>query len=281
MKSIAALKIIRPINCVMMGLAVIIGEVIALAEAPQLGSSALGFLTGFFLMAGTMAMNDYYDLEIDRINSPRRPLPSGTLTSREVLAISLIACSVGLATAAWLNVSSWIIAAFALSLMIYYNTRGKRTGFFGNVLVSVCIGLPFIFGGAVVGKMAPLLILFALNSFTANLGREVTKGIVDVEGDRSRKVNTIAVVYGPKTASRLAAVLYLAAVSMSFAPPALGLVKIGYIPPVAVSDIGFVTSSFSLIRRYDQRNARLSKNRVLIWMCFGLLAFVAGIVGDM
>ena len=281
MKSIATLRIIRPINCVMIGLAVIIGEFIALAEAPQLGSSALGFLTGFFLMAGTMAMNDYYDFEIDRINSPRRPLPSGTLTSREVLAMSLIACSVGLATAAWINVSSWLIAAFSLSLMIYYNTRGKRTGFFGNVLVSICIGLPFIFGGAVVGKMAPLLLFFALNSFTANLGREVTKGIVDVEGDRSKKVNTIAVAYGPKTASRLAAALYLVAVGMSFAPPALGLVKIGYIPPVAISDVGFVTSSVSLMRKYDKGNARQSKNRVLIWMCFGLLAFVAGSVGDL
>jgi geranylgeranylglycerol-phosphate geranylgeranyltransferase len=281
LKSIAALRIIRPINCVMIGIAVIIGEFIALAEAPQFGSSALGFLTGFFLMAGTMAMNDYYDLEIDRINSPRRPLPSGTLTSREVISIGLIACSVGLATAALLNMSGLVIAAFSLSLMIYYNTRGKRTGFFGNVLVSICIGLPFIFGGAAVGKIAPVLIFFSLNSFTANLGRELTKGIADVEGDRSKKVNTIAVVYSPKTASRLAAVLYLVAVGMSFAPPVLGLVKIGYIPPVAASDAGFVTTSFSLMRKYDKGNARLSKNRVLIWMCFGLLAFVAGSIGDM
>ena len=148
----------------MMGLAVIIGEAIALTKAPQLCSFALGFLTGFLLMAGTMAMNDYCDLEIDRINSPRRPLPSGTLTSREVLAISVIASSVGLVTAAWLNVNSLIIASFSLSLMIYYNTRGKRTGFFGNVLVSMCIGLPFIFGGAAVGKIVPLLIFFALTA---------------------------------------------------------------------------------------------------------------------
>ena len=149
-------------------------------------------------------------------------------------------------------------------------------GLFGNILVSICIGLPFIFGGATVARVTYLLLLFSLMAFISNLGREVTKGIMDLEGDRLKKIKTIAVMHGPRKASIVAAMLYIIAVGVSFVPPILGMVSMAYIPFVLVSDIGFVSSSVSLTRKYDVEYAEQTKNRVLIWMFFGLLAFIAG-----
>lgn len=275
-KIVAILRIVRPVNCLMIGFAVVIGEFIALGELPGLREAFLGFATASTMMAGTMAVNDYYDIEIDRINRPERPLPSGILTPQSAIALGLGSCAVGLAAAAQLNIGSLTIAILALCLMLYYNTLGKRTGFFGNIVVSICIGLPFIFGGAAAAKITNVLVFFALMAFTANLGREVTKGIMDVDGDRSRMIRTVAVACGSEKASKLAAAIYLTSVGLSLAPPILGLVGPGYLAPVSVSDAGFVAVSISLIRRWDRKNARRVKNYVLVWMFVGLLAFVAG-----
>ncbi|MEM3380802.1 MAG: UbiA family prenyltransferase [Candidatus Bathyarchaeia archaeon] len=276
MKVSSIVKMFRPINCLMMGAAVVIGETIALGGLPEFYEAFLGASTAIFLMAGTMAINDYYDLEIDRINRPEKPLPSGIIKPPHAIILGFIACGLGLAAAASLNASSLLIALLALSLMLYYNTRGKRTGLLGNVIVSICIGLPFIYGGAAVGKITFTLLLFSLISFTANLGREVTKGIVDVEGDRVGGVKTAAVQYGPKFASKIASTFYLTAVILSFVPLFFGLVGRRYIPLALVSDIGFIVSTFSLLRRYAREDAERIKNMVLIWMSLGLLAFLAG-----
>ncbi|WP_455368891.1 UbiA family prenyltransferase [[Eubacterium] cellulosolvens] len=269
-------SLIRPINCFMIGFAVIAGQYIALGMLPSLKNAALGFFSAAFLMASTMAMNDYYDLEIDKINCPKRPIPSGTITQREAIIISIISGLMGIIAAALINLYSLAVASFALILMLYYNTKGKKTGFLGNILVSICIGLPFIFGGAAVGRVTHLLILFSLMAFISNLGREVTKGIMDLEGDRTKKIKTIAVIHGPRKASILSAALFIIAVGVSFVPLILGMVSLTYIPFILISDIGFVSSSISLTRKYDIERAEQTKRRVLIWMFFGLLAFIAG-----
>ncbi len=268
--------LIRPINCFMIGFAVIAGQYIALGIFPNVWNAVLGFFSAAFLMASTMSMNDYYDLEIDKINCPKRPIPSGIVTPKEAIIISIIFGVIGIIAAALINMYSLGIASFAFTIMLYYNKRRKKTGLFGNILVSICIGLPFIFGGATVARVTYLLLLFSLMAFISNLGREVTKGIMDLEGDHLKKIKTIAVMYGPRKASIVAVMLYIIAVVVSFVPPILGMVSMAYIPFVLVSDIGFVSSSVSLTRKYDVEYAEQTKNRVLIWMFFGLLAFIAG-----
>ncbi len=79
------IKLMRPINCAMMGFAVFVG---ALLAYPQLGglnwlNIFYGFLTGFTFCAAAMVINDYYDRKIDAINEPQRPIPSGTIKPKE------------------------------------------------------------------------------------------------------------------------------------------------------------------------------------------------------
>ncbi|MBS7623113.1 UbiA family prenyltransferase [Candidatus Bathyarchaeota archaeon] len=274
----AILRVARPINCLMIGFAVVVAEFIAAGRPPQLHEAALGSLSAALLMAGTMAINDYFDLETDRINRPYRPLPSGIITPRQAFSVGLAASAVGLSAAASLNMGALTTAAAAFLLMVYYNMKGKRSGFFGNILVSICIGLPFIFGGAAVGRVTSTLLFFSAMAFTANLGREVTKGIVDVDGDLLMKARTVAVIHGSKAASRLAALLYFAAVGLSLWPPALKMVNPLYLPVVLLSDAGFLSSSVSLLRNHDRENAERVKGMVMLWMFIGLLAFIAGSV---
>ncbi|MFZ0965134.1 MAG: geranylgeranylglycerol-phosphate geranylgeranyltransferase [Candidatus Bathyarchaeia archaeon] len=273
------LRLMRPINCLMMGFAVIVGAVLV---SPNMLNALwqnliYGFLTGFMLTAASMIINDYYDIEIDAVNEPNRPIPSGLIKPKEALVFAFALTAIGFATAYLTSVFCFVIAIIAWIISVTYTTVGKRSGLPGNFLVSTCVVIPFIYGSvAVINEVKLNVLIFVSMVFLSITGREITKGIADVQGDRMQKVKTLAVRYGEKTAAMAAALFYLSAVSLSPIPWLLNLVSFWFIPLMAVTDFGLVASSFMLLNDYSRENARKVKNLVLLCFIFGLLAFVVG-----
>jgi geranylgeranylglycerol-phosphate geranylgeranyltransferase len=277
------IRLLRPINGLMMGLAVIVGASLALAETFSTNVALtllLGFTTAFTLTGASMAINDYYDYDIDKINVPHRPLPSGTVKRRESIIFALILILVGITASAFVNPPSLmpiLIATISLAVSVTYATKGKRTGLPGNFLVSACVAIPFIYGSFIVGQGFSLkVLLFSALAFLSNTGREVAKGIVDDEGDKARKMRTIMVIYGSKVASVVSSFFFFSAVFLSLVPWLLGIFSIWYIPFVIVADAGFSVSSIMLIKNSFRENARRTKNLVLVWMLFGMISFFTG-----
>jgi geranylgeranylglycerol-phosphate geranylgeranyltransferase len=271
----------------MMGFAVIVGAAIANSKvlANSLNSLIYGFFTGFLLTAAAMAINDYYDREIDAINEPFRPIPSGVVKPNEALVFSFSLTALGLAAAALTALTCVVTASiycFVTALIFWlisvaYATVGKRTGLLGNLLVSACVSAPFIYGSlAVTGTIALNILIFVLMVFLSNTGREITKGIVDVEGDKMRNVKTLAVRFGPRKAAIAATIFYLVAVALTPLPPILDLVTFWFIPLVAITDAGLILSSMMLLMDYSRENARKVKNQILAWFLVGLIAFIVG-----
>jgi geranylgeranylglycerol-phosphate geranylgeranyltransferase len=278
-KLVAYFRIIRPANCLMMGFAVIVGVVLSRSNSPSVPLPNLfyGFVTGFALTAGSMAANDYCDREIDSINEPNRPIPSGVIDPKEALAFALILAVVGFGAAILTSVFSLIVAAVSWVVFIAYTTVGKRTGLLGNFLVSACVAIPFVYGSVVATDAIQLTVLFfVLMVFLSNTGREITKGIVDVEGDREQNVRTLAVRFGSNTAAVAAGVFYISATLLSPIPVLLDLVSFWFIPLVAVTDIGLWASSIVLLKDHSRESARRIKRIVLLWFVVGLLAFLIG-----
>ncbi len=272
----AYLSIVRLPNCMMIGLAVVIGEAIALGGLPPTASSLFGFLTASLMMAGTMILNDIYDLSTDRVNNPTRPLVAGRVGLSEARALSVLFSAVSIVFAVVLGLYTTLIALLALYLMVYYNTRGKRTGLLGNIVVSFNVALPFFYGGVAVNNLRPLLFVFSTLAFLANLGREVAKGIPDAVGDKETGIRTVAVMHGPRTAAKISAVLFVSAVVLSFTPLFLGTISLLYFPGVALADVGFIYSSARLLRSQDPRVVKTVKTQVLFWMLLGLVGFLLG-----
>ncbi len=273
------LRLMRPINCLMMGIAVMVGAVLAcpiFSKAP-LPELIWGLVTGFMLTAASMAINDYYDKEIDAVNEPNRPIPSGLIDPREALAFAFILTSIGFAAAYLTNILCFAIAIIAWIFFVTYTTVGKRSGLPGNFLVSACVATPFIYGSAVItNEVRSNVLIFAAMAFLSNTGREITKGIVDIEGDEMQNVKTLAVRYGEKSAAIAATIFYLLAVLSSPIPLLLELVSFWFIPLVALTDLGLVASALTLLRDYSRENAKKVKSIILLWFIFGLLAFIAG-----
>lgn len=276
------IRLTRPVNCAMMGFAVFVGALLATPQSLQTHwlNIVFGFFTGFLLCAAAMTINDYYDRAIDAVNEPTRPIPSGLVSVKEALTFVAGLTLVGLVFAYYSNSSSalcLVVAAVAWIITVTYVTVGKRSGLPGNFLVSTCVAIPFIYGSiAITGGIQLNVLLFALMAFLSNTGREITKGIVDVKGDSTEGIKTLAVRYGEKNAANSAAVFYISAVALTPIPLIFGLVSLWFIPFVLVTNVGLLACSVLLLRNYSRENSRRIKKLVLLFFVFGLLAYIFG-----
>jgi geranylgeranylglycerol-phosphate geranylgeranyltransferase len=263
----------------MMSFAVLVGAVLAnpiFSNFPWL-NILFGMLTGFTLTAAAMAVNDYYDRHIDSINEPTRPIPSGAVTVKGALIFAAVLSVVGFVFAYFTSIVCLAVAVIAWAAMLTYTTVGKRSGLPGNFLVSACVATPFLYGNlAAVNAIRLNVLLFASMAFLSNTGREITKGIVDVEGDSAKNVKTLAVHFGEFKAAAAAAAFYVFAVCLSPLPVVLGLVSFWFVPFVLVTDLGLVGCSVLLVKNPSRENARRIKKFVLILFIVGLLAYIFG-----
>jgi geranylgeranylglycerol-phosphate geranylgeranyltransferase len=274
-------RIVRPVNCIMIGFAVIVGAALvgkSIFSEDLKFLLVLGFFTGFFLTASSMVINDMIDREIDAVNEPGRPIPSGAVSWRQAQVFAVVLCVLGFGAALATNWQCFFMAVFSWFVFTVYSLWGKRAGFFGNLLVSVCVVVPFVYGGFVVGRgLAEASSIFVALAFLANTGREVTKGIVDIEGDKQANVRTVAVRFGAHVAAVVAVAFFVSAVVLSVLPWKSELVSFWFAPFALVCDAGLVASSVWLLRDFSRRNARAVKRLVLVWFLFGLVAFLAGV----
>jgi geranylgeranylglycerol-phosphate geranylgeranyltransferase len=275
------IRLMRPINCAMMGFAVFVGVVLGYPQFSSFNWLGVlyGFLTGFTLTAASMVINDYYDRAIDAINEPSRPIPSGLVSVREALAFVFVLSVIGFVFAYFTSFLCLVVAGISWVVVVAYVTVGKRSGLPGNFLVSTCVAIPFIYGSIIVCNTVPLsVVLFTLMAFLSNTGREITKGIVDVKGDKTEGIKTLAVRYGEKNAAVAATLFYLSAVALTPLTWILNLVSFWFIPLVLVTDIGLVVSSTLLLKDYSRESARKIKKLVLLLFVVGLLAYVVGVI---
>ena len=274
------LALIRPANSLAMGFAIVVGVFLTGYSNINWLNLLLGIVTSFTLTAASMAVNDYYDYNIDKINEPQRPIPSGAVSKNGAITVTAILTVIGLACAYIVSFYCLVFAAGAWIIMMIYSTVGKRSGLAGNFLVSACVAAPFLYGSLVAVNNVQLnVFLFASMAFLSNTGREISKGIVDIEGDQAYGIRTLAVSFGCKRAALAAAGFFVFAVALSPIPIVWDLVSFWFIPFVLVTDIGLIWCSVFLLKDPSRENARRVKKLVLLLFIFGLLSFIAGMFG--
>lgn len=275
LKALVALT--RPPNSILMYTAVITGIILSDNKLLQADKLALALVTAYGLCGSSMGFNDYFDKEVDSINAPWRPIPSGAISEREAVITSTALGAMGILSAALTSAPCLLVALIAFSAALIYNAQLKKSGLLGNVVVSLVVVMPFIYGAVLSdGYVSTMLITFILPAFLSNLGREVIKGISDIEGDSLRGVKSVARIRGSEMAARLGAALYISAVALSPLPYLLNLVSWIYLPLVAAADLGFTYSAIFILRDYTRRNALKVKKMTLAWMLMALIAFIAG-----
>ncbi|MEC8992375.1 MAG: geranylgeranylglycerol-phosphate geranylgeranyltransferase [Candidatus Latescibacterota bacterium] len=271
-KSIRGIIVLaRPINCLLTAGSVVVGAVAGgLGGAPV--DIAMAALAAALITGAGNALNDVQDIEEDRINQPQRPLPAGLVSPlAAIVMVGLLVVS-GLGLAWWVSpVAGMIATAVALTLM-GYSIWLKQTGPAGNILVAALAATTFPYGALVGGDLGRSWIP-ATFAFLYHLGREVVKGVEDMEGDQRRDIRTLALRVSPIAAGRVTALLLGLVALLALLPWTVGIYGIGYGLPVVLLD-AFILAWFPQLWRGAPRG-RLSR-RLLVGMALGLLAICLG-----
>ncbi|MBC7118343.1 UbiA family prenyltransferase [Methanothermobacter tenebrarum] len=268
----AYIEILRPVNAFMAVVSIILMALIGWKfNLKVLLAAAVVFMaTG----AGNV-INDYFDYEIDAINRPGRPIPSGRIR-REVagvyaMGLFILASMFGFYLG---SLPGFIVAGSSL-LMIYYAHTLKRECFIGNFVVSFLTGLSFVFGGIIVGETVKAAYI-GLYAFLMTMAREIIKDMEDIEGDKMEGAKTLPIKYGHKTSSIIAAIFIFIA---SLTSPILYIIKIFsilYIPILAIAIIVFLKAAFKILSDPRRETATRVSKQIKIGMGITFIAFALG-----
>jgi geranylgeranylglycerol-phosphate geranylgeranyltransferase len=266
-------KLSRPLSTLTGVLAVVLGGYVAGTGAWD--KIALAALATLFVSAAANAWNDYRDIDIDRINQPQRPLPSGMVSPRAALIFSIVLAGLSILLAAFISPAALVIAVASNMLLYVYSVWLKSTVLLGNAAVALISAMSPIFGGVAAGNVRPSLWLGAI-IFVGILGREVLKTLADYEGDRAHQVRTIATAIGPRAARTVFFFLLGATAIVMLAPYLAGLYQPIYAWIVALGV--FPIAVYVIIRVTRERTgpqlerlSQLLKYDFLIWFAAVLL----------
>ncbi len=181
-------------------------------------SAACMLMSGPLLAGYTQTMNDFYDRDLDAINEPYRPIPSGAISVPQVATQILVLLVAGIAVAygldRWAGHTFPIVTVLALggSFVSYIYSapplKLKKNGWLGNYALGASyIALPWWAGQALFGTLTPTVMVLTLFYSLAGLGIAVVNDFKSVEGDRQLGLNSLPVMFGVSTAAWICVVM--------------------------------------------------------------------------
>jgi len=271
----STVQILRPHNMLAAAFSVATGYYVAGGD-DLVEIVILSLLTAAVTGAGNI-INDYHDLSIDRVNKPRRPLPSGRLPAGVARRLYwFIAVPVTVVAFVALPMSVAFVIAIWQVLLFGYAVRIKRVFVVGNVLVAVVTSSAFL-AGAILARDAVAAVIPIAIAFLFVLSREVVKGAEDIEGDRAAGVGTVAVVCGVRGAAMIAAATMLVLAAAMPLPAIAGYYGRSYFWVMqGVVVPGLIVSARWMLHEPQRREFSAVSWALKILMFFGILAILLG-----
>lgn len=260
---VAYLRLMRVHSCV----AAVTGALVVAAllnEDPWSSAVVTACLVVFLVTGGGNALNDYHDREIDRINKPSRPLPSGAIPARVALLLAWSLFVAGIVACVPLGPPCVAVAVVNTGLLVAYARSSKRWGIGKNLVVAWLVGSLFLFTALAVGKADVLVVTLGACAFLATLAREIVKDIEDAEADRNGNARTLPLRIGAAPARRIAFAALAASVGLAVVPYTLQLMPTRSLWLIVLGAAVFATGYF----RHDAaKSQRLIMAGSLIELC--------------
>jgi chlorophyll synthase len=233
-------------------------------------------LAGPMVCATSQAVNDWFDRDVDAINEPHRPIPSGRMPGRWGLYIAIAWTILSLAVATGLG--TWGFAAAALGLLLAWAysmppVRLKQNGWWGNLACGLSYeGLAWITGAAVMAggalPEARSLLLALLYSVGAH-GIMTLNDFKAIDGDTRMGIRSLPVQLGAERAARVACW------TMALPQVAVIALLIGWGAPASAAGIAaLLAAQFVLMRRLVADPV----GQAFFYSGFGVPLFVSGMM---
>jgi geranylgeranylglycerol-phosphate geranylgeranyltransferase len=253
------------------GLSLLTAFAITKGAFPNIVTVLLIFFSMACITSAGFAVNDYFDKESDAVIKPKRPLPSGALSLRQVVAISVILFVVGLALASLINVLSFVLLLMDSTLLLAYSALVKRkSGFVANALVGILTGTAFVFGEATVSNTISIISLSLYPIAFGTIGGNVLRDILSLEGDSRVGYPTLPQKIGNPNSAKVAAIFFTACGILAPLPFIIGKFTAYYLPLIILWSILLIYSSIRLVTSVSTL-ANVRKYERLITMSMILL----------
>ncbi|MGB9827704.1 MAG: geranylgeranylglycerol-phosphate geranylgeranyltransferase [Thermosphaera sp.] len=277
-------KMIRPLNSFMSGLGVVFSLLVFNSyrlNQHVLLLAVIGFTTGFTATAASMLVNDIVDIEVDRVNKPWKPLPSGRASVKAAWILTVVFSVVSVAVNIIAGPSLVVVTAAYLAIGLLYNFMRKH--WWSQFMVSASTTGPIVYGYVASGLPREALgftILFTLTIFIVNTGREVLKAVQDIEGDKALGYETIPLKIGVPASIKILKACSVTGPLTGVLAGVLGKASILYLALILAA--GYLYSS-SLLKTCmnpgDKQALEKSRRTTLRAMLLGLVAFWASRIG--
>ena len=252
----------------------------------HLNLAILGLSIPFLIVGASMAINDYHDYEADKINKRTdRPLVRNPrLNPNHVLFLSLMMIAIGIILSLVLFSNNLLVVfgvIFFSFLSISYNIWTKDLGLLGNITVATCDTAPYILALIAMGARDEdtvlVVIIMSAITFCGVVGRELVKGIMDMEGDEAAGSYTFALRYGPKQAVILASLFFIGVIILAPVPLFIKFqnnLLYAFFIAVAIFLLLYTVIILFKDQSYEAGKKARHYTRTALWM--GAIAFLVG-----
>lgn len=274
------IEILRPGNALMGAIAIIL---VAIIDKTVSIPIILAMITVFFETAAGNVINDYFDYNIDLVNKPERPIPSGRISLKNgrnyayflFLAGTICGFLISHITGNWIP---FVIVLIADVILYLYAYKLKTTPLIGNLAVGFMTGFGFVFGGFTLNNPNIIMtsIFLGFFAFVMTTAREIVKDIEDVEGDKKDGARTLPILIGKKTPAILATILIIIDCALCPLLYIYHIFGILYLVIIAIAVILFIYSAILILKSQDEATAHKSSKLLKIGMLIAFLSFALG-----
>jgi geranylgeranylglycerol-phosphate geranylgeranyltransferase len=249
------LELLRPFTLIAPIVGVFAGAIIASRNMPNI-LVLTGAFSAAMLNAASNVANQYFDLEIDRINKPSRPLPSGRIRKKRALIFAFLIYFIALILS-WLVNQQFFLIVFTTAIVTFFYSapplRLKRFPFISNIYIAIPRGMFLIVSGwSIVRSIWTVEPWFIGLIFTLYLmGASVTKDFSDVKGDRRFSIRTLPVIYGPEKSARIISPFFYLPFILIPLGVATKIILPQTLPLTCLGIWGFYTAKLILLRPQD------------------------------
>ncbi len=274
------IEILRPGNALMGAISIIL---VALIDKTISIPVILAMMAVFFETAAGNVINDYFDYNIDLVNKPERPIPSGRISLKNgknyayllFLAGTVCGFLISFLTDNWIP---FIIVILADAILYLYAYKLKATPLIGNLAVGFMTGFGFVFGGFTLNNPNIIItsVFLGFFAFVMTTAREIIKDIEDVEGDKKDGARTLPILIGKKIPALIAVILIIIDCILCPLLYFNHIFGILYLAIIAIAVILFIYSAIMILKSQDEKTAHKSSKYLKIGMLIAFLAFALG-----
>jgi geranylgeranylglycerol-phosphate geranylgeranyltransferase len=236
----------------------------------------LVFFSMAFITSAGFSINDYFDKESDAVIKPKRPIPSGALSLKQVATVSVFLFALGLSFAFLINWLCLVILLVDSVLLLMYSAFIKRkSGFAANILVGLLVGTAFIYGEAAVFQTVSFVSLSLYPICFGTIGGNVLRDILSLEGDSKIGYPTLPQKIGNKNSMRVAAFFFIVTATLAPLPFFFEFFGIYYLSLILLWSVLLLYSSVRLVTSASTvENVRKYERLITMSMTLLLLSLI-------